>query len=124
MNNDTLMFFNKMPEMLPLYEALENKILAKYEGVRTKVTKTQISFSNKYNFAFVSLPVRKVKGWPDKCVILTFGLSYQVVHPRIAVSTEPYPHRWTHHVIIQAVDDIDEQIMEWINEAYGFSMIK
>ena len=124
MDNDILMFFDKMPEALPLYETIENKMYAEFVGVRIKVSKTQISFSNKYGFTYVSLPARKIKGWPEKCVILTFGLSHQVIHPKIAVSTEPYPHRWTHHVIIQTTDDIDEQLMEWIKEAYDFSMVK
>jgi len=124
MNTDILMFFDKMPDMLPLYETIENKICTEFEGVRIKVSKTQISFSNKYGFAYISLPVRKKKEWPKKCLVLTFGLSRQVIHPRIAISTEPYPQRWTHHVIIQSTDDVDEQLMEWINEAYGFSMVK
>jgi len=72
----------------------------------------------------VSLPFRKVKGRPKCCVVLTFGLSYQVDHPRITESTEPYPRRWTHHVLIQSADEVDEQIMEWISEAYHFANSK
>ena len=54
MNQDILLFFDKHPEALPLYEALEEKILSEIEDVTVKVQKTQISFSNKHNFAFVS----------------------------------------------------------------------
>ena len=116
MNSDVFVFFDKMPEAYPLYKAVEDKICEEFAEVKIKVQKTQISFSNKYNFAFVSLS--------GKRVILTFGLGRQVVHPKIAVSTEPYPRRWTHHVFIQTTEDVDEQVMEWIKEAYGFSMTK
>ena len=124
MDSDIFLFFTKTPDMLPLYKIIENKICTEFTGVRIKVSKTQISFSNKYGFTYVSLPIRRIKGWPEKCLILTFGLVHQVIHPRIAVSTEPYPRRWTHHVLIQSEDDIDGQLMEWINEAYGFSIVK
>jgi hypothetical protein len=123
-NIDLLMFFDKMPKTLPLYEAVADKILAEFPDTKVKIQKTQISFSNRYNFAFVSLPVRKRKGWPDVCIILTFGLSRRIDHPRIEISTEPYPNRWTHHVIIQSTEEVDGQIMDWIKEAYGFSLNK
>jgi len=124
MDSDALMFFDKMPQALPLYEAVAENICGRYAGVKISVKKTQISFSNKYNFAFVSLPVRKVKNRPAVYIILTFGLCRQISHPRIAVSTEPYPNRWTHHVIIQSADEIDAQVMAWIDEAYYFSLNK
>ena len=44
--------------------------------------------------------------------------------PRIVESTEPYPGRWTHHVIIQNADEVDEQVKEWIREAYHFANTK
>ncbi len=62
MTQDVFLFFHKSPQSLPLYERLEEKILSEIENVTVKVQKTQISFSNKRNFAFASLlPVRKAK---------------------------------------------------------------
>ena len=122
MDMDALMFFNKTPQALPLYEAVAEKICGEFDDVRIKTTKSQISFSNKHNFAFVSY--RKLKGHTGIYIILTFGLGYQVNHPRIEVSVEPYPNRWTHHVIIKNTDEVDEQIMEWLKEAYYFSLNK
>ena len=121
---DTEAFFASKPETLPLYEAIRAAICSAFEEVTVTVQKTQISFSNRYNFAFVSLPARRVKGAPAVYILFTFGLGYQLAHPRIAVSTEPYPNRWTHHVIIQDEDEIDDQLMEWVKEAYNFSMYK
>ena len=60
MNADILFFFSEHLEALPLYEDLERQILSSIENVTIKVQKTQISFSNRHNFAFVSfLPARK-----------------------------------------------------------------
>ena len=124
MDEQIIFFFAKMPQALPLYQAFARQMQARFEGYTVKVQKTQISFSNKYNFAFVSLPYRKIKGRPDVYIIVSFGLSHKVDDPRISVSVEPYPNRWTHHVIVQNADEIDAQLMAWIAEAYSFSMFK
>ena len=119
---EILFFFDKSREALPLYEALEQRILEELGEVTIKVQKTQISFSNKRNFAFVSfLPVRKAADRPKVFLVVTFGLSYKKESPRIDVATEPYPNRWTHHVLISKVEEIDEELMGWIGEASAFS---
>ena len=121
---DIIAFFNKMPGTLHLYDAVYQWIRSEFDDVIIRVQKTQISFYNKHLFACVSLPVRRKKSWPELCIILTFGLGHKLEHPRIAVATEPYPGRWTHHVLIQSPDEIDGQIKEWLREAYHFSMNK
>ena len=122
MNQDILLFFDKHPEALPLYEALEERILAEIRDVKIKVQKTQITFSNKRNFAFVSfLPVRKAGERPDIYIAVTFGLSYRKESPRIDAATEPYPNRWTHNMLISRTEEIDDELMGWIEEAAVFS---
>ena len=43
---------------------------------------------------------------------------------RIDIATEPYPNRWTHHVLISSIEEIDDELMSWIEEAAGFASIK
>lgn len=122
MNQDVFFFFEKNPEALPLYEAFEQRVLAEIEEVRIKVLKTQIAFSNRHNFAFVSfMPVRKAGERPACYIVVTFGLNRRVDNPRIDVAVEPYPKRWTHHVLIAGQEEIDGELMEWVKEAAGFS---
>ena len=119
---DELFFFNEHPAALPLYEAFMERLLAEIDNVTVKVQKTQISFSNKYNFAFVSfLPVRKVKERPKVYITISFGLRYRKESPRIDASSEPYPNRWTHHMLISSADEVDDELMGWIKEAAAFS---
>lgn len=125
MNKDVLYFFDKKPEALSLYEFFEQKVLSEIGPVSIKVQKTQIAFSNKHNFAFVSfIPVRKAKDRPPNYLVITFGLEHRVESPRIDAVTEPYPNRWTHHVLIQTSEEIDEELMDWIKEASRFSACK
>jgi len=43
---------------------------------------------------------------------------------RIAQASEPYPMRWTHHVLIKDESQINAEIMGWLNEAREFAMNK
>lgn len=41
--------------------------------------------------------------------------------PRVDAATEPYPNRWTHHLLISDPAEIDDELMGWIREAAAFS---
>ena len=122
---DTALFFNEHPEASPLYKTLEDRMLAGIRDVAIKVQKNQITFANRHNFAFVSfLPVRKAKERPKVYITVTFGLDHKKKSSRIDVATEPYPNRWTHHILVSSEDEIDDELMNWIKEASDFSAMK
>lgn len=122
MTSDELFFFNSMPDALPLYAALTEKLLAAFPHVAVEVKKTQITFREKYGFAFVSL--RRMKGCPQVFIIVSFGLSHRLDSPRIHMAVEPYPNRWTHHVIVQHAEEVDGELIGWLAEAHAFSLVK
>ena len=43
---------------------------------------------------------------------------------RIDIATEPYPGRWTHHILIEHPEEIDDELMDWFRKAYHFARIK
>ena len=125
MDEAILHFFNQMPAALPLYEQFERRIFAELEGVTVKVQKTQISFVNRHLFACVSFArVRKKKDCPNPYLVITFGLDRKVESPRIDVATEPYPNRWTHHLLISKTEEIDGELIAWVKEAAAFAAYK
>ena len=124
MTQEEQAFFAKLPSMLPVYQALRDRLTASYPDTQFKVTKTQISFRNRYVFAMASLPWRKVKGWPKEYLLVSFGLAYEKKSPRIVQAVEAYPNRWTHHVLLTNPEQVDGELMDWIGEAYSFSMVK
>lgn len=122
MDQDVLCFFDGKPEALPLYEAFEEKVFSEVDGVKVKVQKTQIAFSNRHNFVFVSfLPVRKAKERPEVYIVVTFGLGYCLESPRVDAAVEPYPGRFTHHVLVSGTGEVDDELMGWVKEAAVFS---
>ena len=125
MNSNILFFFGEHMDALPIYERLENAILTRIPNVKIKVAKTQITFAGRYGFAFVSFnPCRKAKGRPAVWMTVTFGLGYRKESSRIDTATEAYPGRWTHHVMVGSADEIDEELLGWIQEAAEFANAK
>ncbi len=122
MTTDELFFFNSMPDSLPLYGVLSEKLLAAFPYVAIDVKKTQITFREKCCFAVVSL--RRVKGCPKVFILVSFGLSHRLNSSRIHIAAEPYPNRLTHHVIVQSVEEIDGELMAWLTEAHDFALVK
>ena len=120
-----MLFFVEHMEALPIYERLEDAILTRIPNVKIKVAKTQITFANRRGFAFVSFnPCRKAKDRPAVWMTISFGLGCRRESPRIDVATEPYPGRWTHHVMVGSADEIDEELLGWIQEAAEFAGTK
>ena len=127
MDLDTLQWFEaqKHPDALPLYEALEGRILAEIPGVRIKVQKSQISFYTKHLFGCVSyIRARKKAELPPCWLVLTLGLARRLESPRVDFATEPYPGRWTHHIVVGSASEIDGELMDWIKEAAAFAAAK
>lgn len=122
MTEDILFFFDKRKDALPLYETLESRIFREIENVRVKVQKSQISFYNRHLFACVSFAgLRKKKDCPESYIVVTFGLDKRVESLRIEAASEPYPNRWTHHLLISDAGEIDDELMAWIKSAADFS---
>ena len=122
--SDVLSFFEGHPAELALYEALFARMVERFPDARVKVQKSQISFYNRHLFAAASLPLRRKRGWPEKCLLVTFGLGHRLESPRIAAAAEPYPNRWTHHVLVTRAEELDGELMGWLEEADGFARNK
>ena len=99
MTAEVLAFLGGAPGPISLFEAWEEAVLACGESTM-KVSKTQISWGNPLQFAVLSQ------------------------HPRILQAVEPYPGRWTHHLLLTAPEDVDGLLAAWLAEAYRFAREK
>ena len=112
-------------EAIPLYEALEARVLDQIADVAVKGSKTQLSFYNRHLFACVSFArVRKKKDCPPVYIVVTIGLNRRLDSPRIDAATEPCKGRWTHHLLISDISELDEELMGWMQEAADFAAAK
>lgn len=125
LEEDTLQFFDGHRAVWPLYEALAAELLRRYPQTGIRVQKTQISFSDRYMFACVSFlrPKRKAE-LPENYFVLTLGLPGPLDSERVAAKTEPYPGRWTTHIVISRTDDLDGELFGWVEQAHQFAQRK
>lgn len=122
MDLNTILFFEKHPDALTLYEAFTDAVTTMYPDTEIRVQKTQISFYDVHMFACASFArVKKKKELPDPYLVITLGLPYPLESPRVAVKTEPYPGRWTTHIVIGSEEEVDEELLGWTEEAYCFA---
>ena len=122
MDPDTLLFFDGHLQALGLYRVFEQLLYDVFPNIGKRVQKTQITFYNNHVFACVSFArVKRKAELPEGYMVVTLGLPEPLDSPRVAVSTEPRPGRWTHHVVISRPEELDEELISWIRASYDFA---
>ncbi|MDO4988973.1 MAG: DUF5655 domain-containing protein [Eubacteriales bacterium] len=122
LDDDTLLFFSGHPNALGPYQALETWLYEAFPHVEKRVMKTQISFYNRHLFACVSFTrVKRKAELPEGWLTLTLGFPTPLDSPRVAVRTEAYPGRWTHHFVLSSIEELDEEMTSWIRASYDFA---
>ena len=117
MDDEKFWFLSHGSTAYPLYLSLR-ETLETFGPVSLKIQKTQIGFYNQHLFACVSMP--RLKSQARTGLLLTFGLPYPLSDPRIIEQVEPYPGRWTHHVLLYFREELNTNIHDWLQEAYAF----
>ncbi len=82
-----------------------------------RITKSQIAFRRRRNFAWVWMPGQYLKR-PAAPLVLTLALPWRDGSPRWKEIVEPVPGRFTHHLELHAVADIDDEVIEWLRKAW------
>ena len=105
-----LAFFDGRPEEAALARALLGGILSALPETQVQVQKTQITLKHRHVFAALSLP-RRSRDRKDHKLTLTLGLTHRLDSPRVDIATEPYPGRWTHHLLVSTPEELDGQLL-------------
>lgn len=115
---DELFFFQGKSEELELYRVFKENLFSVVPEASFRVQKTQVTFTHPKVFACVSfLKARKAGYMPRHYITITFGLLRKADDRIIDIVTEPYPSRWTYHVVVSSPDEVDTHLMSFIKEA-------
>ncbi|MCL7454818.1 MAG: DUF5655 domain-containing protein [Anaerolineae bacterium] len=109
-------FFAGYDRSRRLFEALLDAVEVA-GSVELRVTRSQIALRRRKAFAWVWVPGRYLRG-ETAPLVLTLGFRHRDPSPRWKEIVEPYPGRFTHHLELYSVDDIDEQVRDWLREAW------
>jgi hypothetical protein len=116
---DVLFFFDGHAGVLPLYEALAERLLSEYPATEIQVKKTQIGFHDGRLYCCASLaPVRRRAERPDPFLTVTFSLVAPEPSPRL-ICVPVRPNRFTHHAIIGSASDIDDELLAWLRASHN-----
>jgi hypothetical protein len=80
-------------------------------------SKSQISFRRHKSFVWVWRPGQYLEGKTAPLVI-TFSFPYRHNSPRWKQIVEPKPGRFTHHLELFSIEDVDDEVCSWIQAAW------
>lgn len=106
------------PAAMELCARFCDALLARWPECTLKFSRTQLSFSDGVGFAFASRPPRRAPGG----VLVSLGLRAPLHSPRVFAQTEPYPGRWTVHILLRSADELDAELMSWIDDAHEYAV--
>jgi hypothetical protein len=107
--------FHGHPASLMLFREVRGAVATIGEA-DVHVTKSQIAFRRRRGFAYVWRPGQYVKN--DVPAVLSIALSHEVSSPRFKSVTHPSAKVWMHHLELRSASQIDEEIRNWLAEAY------
>ena len=110
-------FFTGYEAARPLFDALQSAIAA-LGPVELRVGKSQISFRRRVTFAWAWVPDRYLGGGHAP-LVLSVALRRRDASPRWKEIVEPAAGRFMHHLELRAPGDIDDEVRQWLTEAYA-----
>ncbi len=91
-------------------------VLEQLGPVDIRTTKSQVAFRRTRGFAYLWLPGQYLSK-PAADVVLSFALGRHDLSPRFKEVVHPSPKHWMHHLEINDVQDIDDEVVGWLREA-------
>ena len=117
-------YFEGAQASRPLFETLRTMVES-LGAIELRVTKSQVAFRRRKAFAFKQ---QKAFAWawmPGKYLrdkvaplVLTLALTRRDPSPRWKQVVEPAAGRFTHHIEIYSKDQIDDEVRQWLEEAW------
>lgn len=85
-----------------------------------RISKSQISFRRRRVFARVWIPGQYLRGKVAP-LVLTLSFHSRDRSPRWKEIVEPAPQRFMHHLELYSIADIDEEVRNWLRDAWMFA---
>src|SRR5688572_8721231 len=109
-------FFSEKPQAKKLFEAIQREVEV-IGKTSIRVTKSQIAFRRKRNFAWVWIPGQYLKG-KTAPLVLSLSFTWRDESPRWKEIVEPITGRFMHHLELNKLSEIDEEVRTWLRKAW------
>jgi hypothetical protein len=104
----------------PLGLEVFHHVRARVSGIGpadVRATRSQVAFRRRRGFAYLWLPGQYL-AHPAAEVVLSVAFPERIDSPRWKEVVQPAVKLWMHHLKICAADDVDDEVGEWLREAY------
>jgi hypothetical protein len=107
-------FFAGQDESRQVFEEVRRaaKVLA---PVELRVSKSQVSFRRRKAFTWVWMPSQYLRG-KTAPLVLTLSFPHRDASPRRKEIAEPSRGRFTHHLELYSLADIDDEVRCWLRK--------
>jgi hypothetical protein len=112
-------YFCGWDEARSLFDVLQDAVAA-LGDVDLRVTKSQVAWRTARGraFAWAWIPGRYLRSQSTP-LVLTLALRRRDPSPRWKEIVETAPGRFTHHLELYAVGDVDDEVRGWVRDAWG-----
>jgi hypothetical protein len=93
-----------------------SSILDGIGDVEVRTTESQVAFRRKWGFAYL-WPPGKYLAKPDAPVVLSIALGRRDDSERWKEVVHPASRHWMHHLEVRRLEDLDEEVADWLIEA-------
>jgi hypothetical protein len=109
-------FFSGQEKSRQLFEAVRRAVDA-IGPAELCVPKSQIAFRRRKAFAWVWMPAKYLHS-KSAPLVLTLSFLSRDASPRWKEIVEPTPGRFTHHIELYSIADIDNEVCNWLRDAW------
>jgi hypothetical protein len=109
-------FFAGHPLALMVFFRVHS-VLGRLGPVDVRTTRSQVAFRRGRGFAYLWLPGQYLAK-PAADVVLSLALGRHDPSPRFKEVVHPSPRHWMHHLEINNPDDVDDEVVGWLREAF------
>lgn len=110
-------YFSGWEQSRQIFDAL-GRLIAGIGPSEIRVTRSQVAFRRRKAFAWAWIPAMYLRGNLAP-LVLTVALRRRDPSDRWKQVVEPAAGRYTHHLELRSVDDMDDQVRDWLREAWG-----
>jgi Domain of unknown function (DUF5655) len=109
-------FFRGSPDGLALFGAVQ-AAMESIGAFHVRVTKSQIAFRRRKGFAYLWRPGQYVTS--EIPAVLSIALPRRISSDRVKSVAHPSAKVWMHHLELSNSSQIDDEVHDWLAEAYA-----
>ena len=108
--------FAGVPRGLGICRAVEHSIATLGE-CSVRLTQSQVAFRRRKGFAYLWCPGQYIAS--DVPAVLSIALPHQIRSDRFKEVAHPSTHVWMHHLELSDGAEVDDEVRQWLAEAYA-----